>query len=182
MREARDIAGNYAHHRILIAEEATKPAVMAEIKMASVIHLATHGIIDERSSTNSRLVMARPVTDDSEDGALRAYEIVRMRLPHVRLVVLSACQSGVERFYRGEGLIGLSRAFLAAGAPTVVASMWTVDSDVTAALMTDFHRQLKTYSISQALRQAQLSLLRSANPQFNLPYYWAAFSVFGGEG
>ncbi|MFN0110373.1 MAG: CHAT domain-containing protein [Blastocatellia bacterium] len=179
--EASEVAKSYLFSRVLNAEQATEQAVKAEFKRASILHFATHGVLDLRSSSNSRLLLTKPTEGDEEDGALRAYEIDRMRLSHVRLAVLSACQSGIERFYRGEGLIGLGRAFLAAGVPTVVASYWPVDSDVTALLMTGFHQQFKTYSASQALRRAQLDLLHHANPQYRRPYYWAAFSAFGGN-
>jgi CHAT domain-containing protein len=180
-REANDVARTYANSCVLTAEQATEEAVKAELKIATIIHLATHGVIDERSSTNSRLVLAKPMVNAGGDGALRAYEIAQMRLPQTRLAVLSACQSGVERFYRGEGMIGLGRAFLAAGVPTVVASLWAVDSEVTATLMNGFHQQLKQHSASQALRRAQLALLHNANLQLQQPYYWAAFSTFGGD-
>jgi CHAT domain-containing protein len=180
-REANDVARTYTRHRVLLADQATEEAVKAEIQTATILHLATHGVIDERSALNSRLVLAKPTANAGGDGALRAYEIAQMRLPQTQLAVLSACQSGVERFYRGEGMIGLGRAFLAAGVPTVVASLWTVDSEVTATLMTDFHQQLKTHSASQALRRAQLALLHNANAQLHQPYYWAAFSTFGGD-
>ncbi len=181
MREASDVANNYGRHYVLTAERATEDVIKAQIKRSTVIHLAAHGIIDERSWANSRLVMAKPEAGSGDDGALRAYEIAQMRLSTTRLAVLSACQSGVERFYRGEGMIGLSRAFLAAGVPTVVASLWAVDSDVTATLMTNFHQQLKSLSVAQSLRNAQLMLVHSTNTKHRHPYYWAAFSTFGSD-
>lgn len=180
-REANEIAANYSRRCVFTAEQATEEAVKSEIKQSAILHLATHGIIDERSWANSRLVLAKSPVSNGEDGALRAYEIAQMHLPKARLVVLSACQSGVERFYRGEGVIGLGRAFLSAGATSVVASFWAVDSDISADLMTDFHKQLKTYSVSQALRRAQLNMLNSVNLQHRHPYYWAAFSTFGAD-
>lgn len=179
--EANDVARNYSHSRVLTNQNATETAVKSEIKKASIIHLATHSVIDQRSSPNSRLILANSVISDGEDGSLRSYEIARMRLPQARLVVLSACQSGVERFYRGEGMIGLSRAFLVTGVPSVVASLWAVDSEAAEILMVDFHHQLKNYSVAQSLRRAQLNLLRYANRQYSLPYYWAAFSAMGGD-
>lgn len=180
-REVNSIADNYSRRNVLVADEATEAKVKNEIKQSTIVHLATHGIVDGRSWANSRLLLANSSASDGEDGALRAYEIAEMRLPLTRLVVLSACRSGVERFYRGEGMIGLGRAFLAAGVPTVVASLWDVDSEVTATLMTEFHRQLKLYPASQALRRAQLSLLYQTNSPYRHPYYWAAFGTFGGD-
>lgn len=179
--EANEVAANYSRHLMFTAEQATEEAIKREIKNSAIIHLATHGIIDERSWSNSKLLLAKSAVGNGEDGALRAYEIAQMRLPNARLVVLSACQSGVERFYRGEGMIGLGRAFLSAGATSVVSSFWAVDSDVSAVLMADFHKQLRTYSVSQALRRAQLNLLNSNNLQHRNPYYWAAFSTFGAD-
>jgi CHAT domain-containing protein len=92
--EANEVATNYSHHRIFTAEQATEEAIKSEIKQSSILHFATHGIIDERSWANSKLVLAKPSASNGEDGALRAYEIAQMRLPNARLVVLSACQSG----------------------------------------------------------------------------------------
>ncbi|MGE0887029.1 MAG: CHAT domain-containing protein [Blastocatellales bacterium] len=178
--EANEVAANYNYRHVFTAEQATEEVIKSEIKRSSILHFATHGIIDERSWSNSKLVLAKPSASNGEDGALRAYEIAQMRLPNVRLVVLSACQSGVERFYRGEGMIGLSRAFLAAGVPTVVASLWVIDSEATSTLMVHFHQQLKNNPAPQALRRAQLALLQNKNTQYRSPYYWAAFSVFGG--
>ncbi len=180
-QEAHNVASIYSRYKLLTDEQATEEAVKAEIKQSTIVHLATHGVIDERAWANSRLVLAKAMANNREDGALRAYEIAQMRLPITRLAVLSACQSGVERFYRGEGMIGLGRAFLAAGVPTVVASLWAVDSEITATLMTNFHQYLKQYPVSQALRHAQLALLHNANSRHHSPYFWAAFSTFGGD-
>ncbi len=177
--EVNNVAANYNRHHTLTEELATKEAVKTAMKSADIIHLATHGIVDERSWLNSKLVMAKPSSNTDVDGALHAYEIAKMRLANSRLTVLSACHSGVESFYRGDGLIGLSRAFLAAGVPSVVASYWAVDSNVSAILMTDFHRRLKSYPVSQALRHTQLGLLNGNNAQYRHPYYWAAFNTFG---
>lgn len=180
-REANNIASNYSRHHILTAEQATEEKVKAQFKRSTIIHLAAHGIIDERSWANSWLVLAKTKANNEEDGSLRAYEITQMQLPVTRLAVLSACQSGIDRFYRGEGMTGLGRAFLAAGVPTVVASLWRVDSDASATLMIEFYRQLKSNSASQALRQAQLALMHNANAQYQHPRYWAAFSTFGSD-
>jgi CHAT domain-containing protein len=96
------------------------------------------------------------------------------------LVVLSACETGFERYDTSEGAIGIARTFLALGAPVVVASQWKVDSEPTKDLMIAFHRNRTTNRLSSAesLRQAQLELLR--NGQTQAPYYWAAFSLYGG--
>jgi CHAT domain-containing protein len=105
-----------------------------------------------------------------------------MKLARTRLVVLSACQTAIERSYRGEGAISIARPFIAAGVPVVVASLWTVDSDMTAELMIRFHRHRKRDGLStvEALRQAQLDMLSSPGQQQRRPNSWAAFVAIGG--
>ena len=116
---------------------------------------------------------------DPNDGLLYLNELYGMRLPRTRLVVLSACQSGLGQYYRGEGIVSLVRPFLAAGAPTVVASLWPVDSKATSDLMIEFHRQRKLavgINTAEALRKAQTELSRT----YEHPFYWAPFIVVGG--
>ena len=105
-----------------------------------------------------------------------------MTLRRTRLVVLSACGTGVERYYRGEGAIGIARPFIKSGAPLVIASLWRVESEQTAQLMIAFHKHRKTGGLStaQALRQAQLDMLNSPEPELRNPYAWAAFVPIGG--
>ena len=105
-----------------------------------------------------------------------------MNLNRARLVVLSACTTGVERYYRGEGAIGMARPFIEAGAPLVVASLWSVESEPTSRLMIDFHKHRKLDRIStlRALREAQLSMLTSPEPVDRDPHTWAAFVAIGG--
>ena len=185
-REARQIGEYYKSPRVLVGDDATKAKVTAEMDKADVIHLASHYVIDEQNPMHSKLLLT---TDRSEnkinqeaDGVLPAYEICKRKFSTVRLVSLSACQTGVERFFGGEGMIGMSRTFLAAGVPLVVASLWPVASDPTAELMTNFHRYRKRLglSTSQALRQAQLDMISNGASQLSLPYYWASFVLIGG--
>jgi CHAT domain-containing protein/lipoprotein NlpI len=116
---------------------------------------------------------------DSSDGLLYLSELYDIKLPRTRLVVLSACQSGLGQYYRGEGIVSLVRPFLAVGVPTVVASLWAVDSRATSDLMIGFHRQRKVQNLraGDALRMAQIEMSRSALYQH--PYYWAPFIVVG---
>src|SRR5260370_8921342 len=107
----------------------------------------------------SRLVMARTENDPNDDGLLEAREIMRLNL-HADLVVLSACQTARGRFGAGEGIVGMSWAFLVAGVPTIVVSQWKVNSASTAKLMIDFHKRLKEQSIES---QTQASALQHAS-------------------
>jgi CHAT domain-containing protein len=120
-----------------------------------------------------------PGTKDTvEDGLLQVYEIFNLKL-NADLVVLSACETGLGKEVKGEGLIGLTRAFLYAGTPSVVVSLWQVQDRSTAELMVRFYRHLKNGqpSKAEALRQAQLELIRHGT--FAHPYYWAPFVLVG---
>jgi CHAT domain-containing protein len=94
-------------------------------------------------------------------------------------VVLSACETGLERVFQGEGAVGMARTFLAAGAPLVIASQWKVESDSTSELMTAFHRHRRENKLpsAEALRRAQLEILRRA--EYAEPYFWSAFAAVG---
>lgn len=185
-REAEQVAALYDFRKLLTAEAATDERVKSEMGRASVIHLAAHAVLDARSPGRSRLLLAKAPgaggggTDSA--GTLLAEEVYRMRLPHARLVVLSACQSGVEQAYRGEGAVGLARPFISVGVPLVVASYWPVDSEATADLMIGFHRHRRAGRLptAEALRQAQLEMLRSPDPRQRHPGTWAAFVAIGG--
>jgi CHAT domain-containing protein len=95
--------------------------------------------------------------------------------------VLSGCETGIEQQYAGEGAIGAARPFLIAGAPTVVATLWPVDSEASAELMTSFHRHRREAApVAKALRSAQIEMARRGDPRHQHPYYWAAFETIGG--
>jgi CHAT domain-containing protein/tetratricopeptide (TPR) repeat protein len=183
--EAAQVAGLYGATP-LNGADASEGVVTAEMRRANVIHLATHYVPDPTSAMLSKLLLAAPREgarrDPKDDGALLAHEIYRLRLPLSRLVVLSACQTGVEDYLKGEGAIGLVRPFKAAGVPLVVASLWGVDSQATSALMVDFHRlrKLERVPVAEALRRAQVRMIRHREPDYRHPYYWAAFTLIGG--
>ncbi len=153
---------------------------------ADVIHIASHYVIDEHDPMLSKLLLTSSASAvdkvESSDSFLQAYEVYKRKLPITRLVALSACRTGVERYYSGEGMIGMSRTFLAAGVPLVAASLWPVESNPTADLMTSFHRYRKRAGLSSAaaLRQAQLDMLNDPRQEHKQPYYWASFVLIGG--
>ncbi|HEY6404096.1 MAG TPA: CHAT domain-containing protein, partial [Blastocatellia bacterium] len=182
-REVEVIAYYYQHPRKMIGEEATKRRLENEIGRFDILHLAMHCIVNEHSPMLSQLLMAAPGKQDPEaEGVLQAHEIYRLPLSRLRLVILSACRSGVERYYGGEGMVGISRPFIAKGVPLVVASLWEVDPDATTKLMISFHeyRKQKTLATAEALRQAQLNLLNGPDSSQRHPYYWASFASIGG--
>lgn len=183
--EAKNIAAYYESSNVFTDDEATRERVGREMQAADVIHLATHYIADEQSPMYSKLLLAKDATGSAPDeagGALSAYEIYGLRFPRTRLVVLSACATAAERYYGGEGMTGLSSPFITEGVPLVVASLWPVDSDSTAQLMTDFHRHRKQDGLStaEALTRAQTAMLNGSRKDYRRPYHWASFITIGG--
>jgi CHAT domain-containing protein/tetratricopeptide (TPR) repeat protein len=157
----------------LTGDKATKVAVLQQIERARIVHLATHGILDDVEGLGVPGVIAlAPSKGDS--GLLTANEIFNLRL-NAELVVLSACNTGRGRI-TGDGVIGLSRSFIAAGVPSVVVSLWSVTDESTADFMAEFYRQMQlTPDIAQALRKAMLvTLVKYPNP-----VDWAAFTLIG---
>ncbi len=138
--------------------------------------LACHGLVDREQPVRSSLALT-PSGDD--DGFLTALEVLRMKVP-ADLVVLSACQSGQGRAARGEGIVGLVRSFMFAGAPRVVASLWKVDDAATKELMVDFFRRWKAgESTAAALRGAQERMRDDPKGLFKDPKHWAAWVLWG---
>jgi CHAT domain-containing protein len=170
--------------RIYIGSSAEEERFKAEAGNYRILHLATHGILNNASPMYSQLVLSPSPTNNREDGLLEAWEIMKLDL-RADLVVLSACETARGRIGAGEGIIGLSWALFVAGAPTAVVSLWKVESASTTELMVEFHRQIKNssgrvgtpYSVASALRQATLKLLRSK--KYDHPFYWAPFVVIG---
>jgi CHAT domain-containing protein/tetratricopeptide (TPR) repeat protein len=160
--------------------DANRAAVMKpELTQYRIIHFATHGLIDYQRPELSGLVLS--LVDQNglpQDGFLRLNDIYNLRLS-ANLVVLSACNTGLGKEVKGEGLIGLTRGFMYAGAKGVVASLWKVDDEATAELMKLFYEGMfrRGLTPAAALREAQLSMWRQK--RWQAPYYWAAFVIQG---
>jgi CHAT domain-containing protein len=187
VREIEEISQFYRPEPLLLrGDEAKKTSVLSGMRTADVLHLATHYLPDTNSPMLGRLVLVsesrEPDRAQSANGVLQAYEIYRLKPLHARLAVLAGCKTGVEDYVNGEGSIGLARPFNAAGVPLVVASLWPVDSRATTELMIQFHRlrRQKHYSSAEALRAAQVQMLRNGDPDHRSPYYWGSFSLTGG--
>ncbi len=175
--EAEKIAKIYQNSTILTETDATKEQIKNRLKTSNIVHFAGHYIVNEKSPMLSSLVVAGK---NEEKASLANYEIIGEKLSQTRLIILSACQTGVEKYYNGEGMIGASRTFLAVGVPIVVASQWEVDSEATKELMIRFHhfRGKEKLPTIEALRRAQLEMLH--NEKYKQPYYWAGFATLGG--
>ena len=185
--EANAIKSLYNHASIsLIGAKATKHHVESEIEKSDVAHFALHAITHESTPLLSKLILApeQIATEEKleDSGVLTCQEIYNLNLTRPKLVVLSACQTAVERYYGGEGMIGIARPFIAKRIPLVVASLWSVNSEPTKDLMITFHKYRKEAGLStvEALRQAQLDMLTGSNKTDRLPYHWAAFITIGG--
>jgi CHAT domain-containing protein len=144
-----------------------------------IVHFATHGVINSDRPALSALILS--LVDERgarQNGYLRLHDIYNMRLD-ADLVVLSACQTALGREIKGEGLVGLTRAFMYAGAPRVVASLWQVNDLATAELMKKFYRGMLQQKLrpAAALRAAQVEM--SKDPRWKSPYYWAGFVLQG---
>jgi CHAT domain-containing protein len=138
-----------------------------------MLHFATHG---EFSSADPLYSGIRLAPDSANDGRLEAAEIFGMDI-QPSLVTLSACRTGLGKITNGGEIIGLNRAFIYAGAPSIVSSLWNVDDDSTARLMEIFYRELRTDPVDQSLQKAQLALLGSKD--FSAPFFWAPFYLTG---
>jgi CHAT domain-containing protein len=156
---------------------ATSPA----LRQFSIVHFATHGILNDKHPELSGIVLSMVnERGQPEDGFLSLRDIYNLDLP-VDLVVLSACRTGIGKQVRGEGLIGLTRGFMYAGSPRVVASLWRVDDEATAELMKRFYRHMlgrNKLSAAAALRRAKIEMIE-AGGEWREPYYWAGFVLQG---
>ncbi|MEG4537549.1 CHAT domain-containing protein [Microcoleus sp. M2_D5] len=168
--EARAIAP-LLNTQAILGAQGTKAAIVQKMPQASIIHLATHGLLDNLNGLASAIALA---PSGSDDGLLTAEEIFDMKL-QANLVVLSACNTGEGRI-TGDGVIGLSRALISAGVPSVIVSLWAVPDAPTSELMQSFYQNLQNNpDKAQALRQAMLTTMKT-HP---LPRNWAAFTLIG---
>jgi CHAT domain-containing protein/predicted negative regulator of RcsB-dependent stress response len=172
-------AGIYRSLKRLDFDASRAAAMSPELGRYRVVHFATHGVFDNDNPGMSGIMLSlfdgrgRP-----QDGFLRLHDIYGLTLP-VDLVVLSACNTALGRQVTGEGLVGVVRGFMYAGAKRVVASLWKVDDEATGELMRRFYEGMlvNRLSAAAALREAQLGVWRQA--RWKSPYYWAAFSLQG---
>lgn len=165
--------------RTFVGKQA-KESVMKTNKLTDYryIHLATHGSVNENHPELSQIFLNPDSSATKEDGNLFSWEIYGLKL-NAQMVTLSACQTGLGKVSKGEGIIGLSRALLFAGAQNVVVSLWTVSDASTSKLMVDFYQSLTSpnQTLTASLRKSKLELLK--DPIYSNPYYWAPFILIG---
>jgi CHAT domain-containing protein len=154
-------------------------ALNKDLGQYRIVHFATHGLLDNEHPELSGLVFSLVDQEgQSRDGFLDLEDIYNLTLP-VDLVVLSACETGLGKQITGEGLVGLTRGFMYAGASRVLASLWKVDDEATAEVMGRFYAGMLKAGLppAAALRQAQIEMQKQK--RWTDPYYWAAFTIQG---
>ena len=177
--EVRELARMYgeAESDTFTGGAAREEVFKREAPRFDILHLATHGLLNNENPLYSCLLMAQTDLASGEDGLLEAREIMGLHL-HARLAILAACETARGKAGAGEGQLGLSWALLVAGCPASVVSQWKVDSRSNVDLMLELHRQLRAGKPpDEALRQAVLALRKT--PGYNQPFYWAPFIVVG---
>jgi CHAT domain-containing protein len=176
--EAQEISALFEKRLLLIGRQATKTSMRSQLPKYDLVHLSTHGEMIESNPLMSNL---RFTPWKNDDGKFTVNEVFDMEIK-ANLVTLSACETALVRseagdFPQGDDLVGLSRAFIHAGAPSVIASLWKVSDESTVELMKAFYRNLKSMSKSEALQRAQLDLMKSST--YFHPFFWAPFILLG---
>ena len=175
--EATQIAGLYRESRLLIGKRATKSSFLHSFGKYGIIHFAGHSLSNASNPLLSLLVMAP--SDGNDSGALYARDIYSLKARRTRLIVLAGCQTAGWYVPNNEGASGIARAFLAAGVPTVIATLWDIDDRAAAKFLYHFHDHLsRNGDAAISLRETQLSALRG-NLAFRAPSLWSTFEVFG---
>lgn len=177
-KEVKDIAAIFEAEPFL-KSKATKTQFEAVAAEYQILHLAMHAFIEENAPQFSKLLFTQN-KEGEEDGQLSAHELYNYDL-QADLVVLSACNTGLGKMKRGEGLMSLSHAFALAGVPATVMSLWKIPDQTTPALMVRFYQNLKDgLPKNEALRKAKLDYLQASKlDQLAHPYYWAGFMLMG---
>lgn len=171
-REAREVGRMFPQATVLVGKEATKSQTRRYIDAEPLIHLATHADLDGSDPLGSALLL-RPVAGDT--GRLEVQEVFGLDL-HASLVILSACDTSLGKLTQGDEVVGLTRAFIYAGTPSVISTLWMVDDRASYELMQAFYQNLRArLGKGEALRQAQIATLA----KYPHPFFWAAYQLTG---
>lgn len=181
-QEAEAIKNAASPWDVLVATgfKASRRTIMSpQLRQYRIIHFATHGVLDNVHPELSGVVLSLvDAQGRAQDGMLRLHDIYNLKLP-AELVVLSACDTGLGKVIKGEGLVGLTRGFMYAGSPRVVATLWKVDDYATSLLMEKFYQHMFKMKLSPAaaLRQSQVEMM--SQERWRDPFYWSAFVLHG---
>jgi CHAT domain-containing protein/uncharacterized protein HemY len=183
-QEVSSIAKSFdeKNSKVFIGRDASEKSFKALAPTYSIIHLATHGVIDNRQPLYSHLLLTKTEGDPENDGRLEARQIMDMNL-NAELAVLSACETANGKVAPGEGVIGMSWAFFVAGTRSIAVSQWKISSASTSEFMTAFYQNLHpdnqrgNRNKAEAIREAELTLLK--DDRYRHPFYWAGFIIIG---
>lgn len=165
----------YPQATVLVRDDATEYDIKRAISGYEIAHFACHGLFNYDYPLLSALALAENQTDD---GRWELHEIYNVDMSHTNLVIMSACETGLAQIKKNDDMVGLVRGFLNAGVPSVIASLWKVDDNATFKLMSRFYHYLSLgFNKAEALKRSQNELIES--PNFNHPFYWAAFGLNG---
>jgi len=170
--------------KIYRGDNATEENFRALNQNFDVLHLAMHAYINDSLPAYSRLAFSPEKGEHSleTDGWLNTADIYNLDLKNVRLTVLSACNTGVGKMQKGEGLMSLARGFLFAGCPSIVMSLWEVEDNAGTQIMTSFYKNLKNGKTKdEALRLAKIKYLENSNSRLAHPHYWMSFKCIGDQ-
>ena len=176
--EVKQIGGLFSQKLILTGADATEERIKPPNFMMdfSYFLFATHSKIDESNIRASGLVLTQD-SDPREDGFLQIREIFNLNI-RAKLVVLSACSTSLGKYVEGEGMIGLTRAWMYAGSSALVTTLWNIEDRSSFLLMSEFFKQIvKGVSHAEALRSAKLWLMEQ--PDYSYPYFWSGFILTG---
>ena len=177
--EARNIADLYPDTVVLAGANASKAEFIKAAGSADIVHFAGHAVANEVYPILSRLLFARD--HEGHTGVMLAHELLSIPFTRTSLVVLAACSTAAGPLRKGEGAISLARPFLARGVPSVIATLWDVDDRASETLLSAFYTRLRSGSPpAEALRSAQLELLKNSENDLNVPSAWAGFVNMGG--
>jgi len=184
--EGRQIKETYPQTRIFRREDATKAAFLKEARLYQNVHLATHAFVDTSFDAFSGLVLAAG-EDSTDDGMLMGYEIADLDLP-CDLISLSACETGRGKLMGGEGILGLPRLFLGAGAQSVLMTLWKVDDKFSSNIMPLFYKKFlqeklpKIDALGEVKRAIVDDKVAQEKTHYQHPFYWASFVLYGDPG
>jgi CHAT domain-containing protein/predicted negative regulator of RcsB-dependent stress response len=170
-REATEVASVYPQSAVYLRAEASKTRAMSLSPQYDMLHFAVHAEFNEEDPMSSALLLA---PEGGGDGRLKVGEIFSLNLK-TNMVVLSACETGLGKLSNGDELVGLTRAFIYAGTPSIVTTLWKVNDRASYELMKEFYQHLRTSKKAEALREAQLKTMK----EFPEPFYWAAYQLTG---
>ena len=172
-REVKHIKARFPEAETYLLKEATKARLFDAGPRSDLVHIAAHADVDDVDPLYSAIYLASP---DGNPGVLEAHELYALALGQGPVVSLSACDTGLGRVARGDEVLGFTRSFFAAGARTLLVTLWPVNDVATARLMARFYDRLDA-GPGQAIREAQLEVLRDAATKH--PYFWAPFDLIG---